>query len=315
MASQAPFNLQGHRGARGLKPENTLPSFEVALDFGVTSIETDVHLTRDGVPILSHEPCVSELLCYPLPGSTSPAPESRPLLSSLDLAQCRDYRADRNPCPLRFPEQNAQAAPAAKLFAEQSGIDPYTLPTLAELIAFIAAYAGDLGAQAGKSAAQRAKAARALLDLELKRVPFRPQIIGDEFDGEAPGEFESRVVDDLKRGGVLGRTIVRSFDHASIRALRSLEPSSATAVLVAGTAPLDPVSLVQRAGAQLYCPDFLFLREAHVKQARDAGLRVIPWTVNDPSDWERLLAWQVNGITTDYPDRLAEWLRRRGIVY
>src|SRR5271166_5116502 len=57
------FVLQGHRGARGLKPENTLPSFEVALDLGVSSIETDVHLTRDGVPILCHDPEVSGRLC------------------------------------------------------------------------------------------------------------------------------------------------------------------------------------------------------------------------------------------------------------
>src|SRR5438132_2780235 len=95
------FDLQGHRGARGLRPENTLPSFEAAFDAGVTSIETDVCLTADGVPVLFHDAALSECLCRLLPGATGPEPARRPALCGLTLAQLRGYRADRNPDPSR----------------------------------------------------------------------------------------------------------------------------------------------------------------------------------------------------------------------
>src|SRR5204863_10044856 len=93
----ATFELQGHRGARGLRPENTLPSFEAALDAGVTSIETDVHLTADNVPVLYHDAILSERLCRLLPGVRGLDASRRPALRSLTLADLRTYRADLNP--------------------------------------------------------------------------------------------------------------------------------------------------------------------------------------------------------------------------
>src|SRR5260221_14708737 len=105
--------IQGHRGARGRKPENTLPSFEAALDGGATSIETDVHLTRDGVPVLTHDPFVSERLFRLAPGSALPPPSPHLLISALTLAELRGYCADRNPDAIRFPEQEATPTPLA----------------------------------------------------------------------------------------------------------------------------------------------------------------------------------------------------------
>src|SRR5947209_7510038 len=90
----APFDLQGHRGARGLKPENTLPSFELALDLGVTSIETDVHLSRDHIPVLLHDALLSDRICRLLPERSAPDPAARLLVSTLTLAELRSYRAD-----------------------------------------------------------------------------------------------------------------------------------------------------------------------------------------------------------------------------
>src|SRR3954462_4716808 len=92
------FNFQGHRGARGLRPENTLPSFEAALDAGVTSIETDLHLTRDGALVLCHDPLL------PAPAFT-PTPPANTAVRSLTLAELRQYRAAGNPAPARFPDQ------------------------------------------------------------------------------------------------------------------------------------------------------------------------------------------------------------------
>src|SRR5262245_61046044 len=181
-----PFEVQGHRGARGLKPENTLPSFETAFDVGVTSIETDVHLTRDSVPVLIHDPRLNARLYRPLAGSPASALEDQPAVARLSLSELRGYRADGNPDPKRFPDQDPSVTPLARVFAQQRGYDPYAVPTLADLFAFAAAYAGELGRAAGKTRAQQEHAREIVLDLELKREPFHAEYIGDGFDGSSP---------------------------------------------------------------------------------------------------------------------------------
>jgi glycerophosphoryl diester phosphodiesterase len=289
------FDLQGHRGARGLKPENTLPSFEAALDIGVTSIETDLHLTRDGEVVLFHDAALSAQLC-------TPAPAEALLIRSLTLAELRRFRADRNPDPRRFPEQDASVTPLAARFAEQHGIEPYTPPTLGELIAFVQDYRGSTD----KTDEQRRTAHQVRLDLELKTVPFHA---GDE---STLALLEERVVE-AYRGSRLSMS-VRSFDHRRVLAVRRLEPGVSGAVLIAATAPVHPAELARHADAEIYCPHYQFLDEAQVHQCQAAGVRVLPWTVNDPGDCQRLLAWGVDGITTDYPDQLATLLRQRGIV-
>jgi glycerophosphoryl diester phosphodiesterase len=309
------FNLQGHRGARALHPENTLPSFEAALDAGVSSIETDVHLTGDGVAVLCHDP----LLCDPpyrllRPGSAGSF-AMPPLVSRLTLADLRGYRADGNPDPSRFPDQSAAVTPLAALFAKQHGLHPYGIPTLEVLLQFTVAYAGKLGAAAGKSEMQRQRARSVLFDLELKRVPFHPETINDRYDGTAPGLLEERTVETVRRVGVMARTTVRSFDHRCVRLLRQMEPALTGAVLIAETAPVAPTELIERADAQVYCPGYLFLDEAIVRQVHSVGARVLPWTVNQPEHWQRLLDWGVDGITTDVPDRLARYLGERGIAF
>jgi glycerophosphoryl diester phosphodiesterase len=309
------FELQGHRGARAIYPENTLPSFEAALDVGVSSIETDVHLTRDGVAVLCHDPLLCDPPCRPLRPGSAASSAMPPLVSRLTLADLRGYRADRNPDPSRFLDQSAVVTPLAALFAEQHGLHPYCIPTLEELLRFTAAYAGELGVRAGKSEMQRQRARSVVFDLELKRVPFHPEIINDGYDGTSPGLLEKCIVETVRRAGVTTRTTVRSFDHRCVRLLRKMEPALTGAVLIVETAPVAPAELIERADAQVYCPGYLFVDEAIVRQVHSAGARVLPWTVNQPEHWQRLLDWGVDGITTDVPDRLARYLGERGIAF
>jgi len=308
------FNLQGHRGARAIHPENTLPSFEAALDASVSSIETDVHLTRDGVAVLCHDP----LLCDPpckLLRSGAAASTSPPLVSQLSLTELRGFRAEGNPDPRRFPNQSAAVTPLAAWFAQQHELHPYAIPTLAELLHFAADYAGEAGILAGKSEQQRQRASTVGFDLELKRVPFHPETINDRYDGTGPGLLEETIVEAVRRAGVTARTTVRSFDHRCVRLLRQMEPGLTGAVLIAETAPVTPGELVERADAQVYCPGYLFLDASIVRQVHEAGARVLPWTVNEPEHWQRLLDWGVDGITTDVPDRLGRYLEERGVAF
>jgi len=305
-----PFELQGHRGARGLRPENTLAAFEAALDAGVTSVETDLHLTRDGAVVLCHEPFLDAALFTP---PTADAP--RPAVADATRAELRLWRADRNPDPSRFPDQVAEAGALTCWFAGQFGLDPFAVPTLADLFHFAAAYAGEAGAAVGKSPYQRERAARVRFDLELKRVPFHPERINDGYTGRAPGLLERRIVEAVRAAGVADRTTVRGFDHRCVRFLRALEPRLTGAVLVAHTAPAVVAEIVLQADARIYCPSFDFVDAEMVRQAHAVGVRVLPWTVNEPEHWKRLIDWGVDGITTDYPDRLAERLQAWGVAF
>jgi glycerophosphoryl diester phosphodiesterase len=227
----------------------------------------------------------------------------------------RRYRADRNPDPVRFPTQDAAVTPLARLFAQEHGLDPYGVPTLADLFHFAAAYAGEPGQRAGKTEAQRARLGRLRFDLELKRVPFHPEAVNDGFTGQALGLLEQRLLEAVRAAGVVDRTAVRSFDHRCVRLLVRTEPRVAGSVLVAHTAPSDPAGLARAAGARTYCPSYESLDQDLVRRTREAGVRVVPWTVNDPGHWQRLLDWGVDGLTTDYPDRLAAFLGARGIDF
>ncbi len=309
------FDVQGHRGARGLKPENTLPAFEAALDLMVTTLEGDLHLTRDGVPLVAHDEVVSTKLARLAPGAKAPDPKSRPRISTLTLAQLREYRVDQNPDKKRFPTQDSSPTPVADAFCKKLGIAVYSMPTLEHLFAFVAAYAGALGKQAGKSDAQRKRAAEIKFNLELKRVPFFPQNIGDTFDGKNPGTLERRVTEIVQAAKVVERTIIQAFDHRSVLAIRKLEPKLTGAVLIYGTGPVSVPRTVHDAGAQVYSPDYEFLDAEQIKQAHDAKIRVIPWTVNEIEPMKQLLDLGVDGIITDFPDRLIPLLQAKHVAF
>ena len=200
------FELQGHRGARGLKPENTLPSFEAALDAGVTSIETDVHLTSDGFPVLLHDATISPRFWRRRRGnrSISPVPDltTEPLVSSLTLGQLHQFIARRHPDRVGFPGQTSLLTP----FARHHFVRPFSVTAQLALFRLTELYAGEAGARYGKTAEQRERAGRVIFDLELKRVPYHPECIGDDFDGEAPGVLEQRVVETVRQAGAVGRT-------------------------------------------------------------------------------------------------------------
>src|SRR5260370_39786545 len=237
------FELGGHRGAGGLRRENPLPGCGVAFDWGVPTVESDVHLTADGIPVVCHDANVSDRLCRVIPGSGAVEPRMHPSISSLTLAHIRQYRADVNPDASRFPEQDNQTTPLALWFAQHHGIDAFTPPMLAALFAFATAYAGDPGRMVGKTGKQQAQAGRVRFDLELKRVPFRPTAIGEGFDGTRPTILEQRVIQAAREANMLDRICFRSFDHRCVRILGELAPGTTQAILPAGTAPVAPADL------------------------------------------------------------------------
>jgi len=279
--SSGPFDWQGHRGARGLRPENTLPAFELALDLGVDTLEFDLHLAADDVVVVWHDPTIES-------GKCGEGAESRPVreLTSTELGA---LRCDRNPDPGRFPDQIAE--PGAI-----SG-DDYSIPTLSEVFDFVAGYAES----AAKTPEQRANAGTVRFNIETKRDPGAPEKIGDGFDGENPGPFEQAIIDAADRAGVIERVTVQSFDHRSLFAIHRSRPEVDLAALTRRGEIPDFDDLVEQ-GIAIWSPDYRSLDGPAIDAAHQAGLTVVPWTVNDPADMKQLIVDGVDGLITDRPD-------------
>jgi glycerophosphoryl diester phosphodiesterase len=292
------FDLQGHRGARGLAPENTLAGFELALALGVDTLESDLALTRDGVLVLAHDPQVNPDLAR-LDGLWVEAPG--PAIFSLTLEQLRRYDIGR----LR-PD-----TPYARQWPQQQPADGQRYPTLSELAALA-----------------RAAGRPVRLNLETKIRPDSGTAVPD------PETFARRVAEALDREGLAATTTVQSFDWRTLVALKRLAPGIETVCLSIVSPNFDTVSadasgaspwhaglterehgsLPQRAraaGCAVWSPQWRNLDATALAQAHALGLRVIPWTVNEPAEMERLLALGVDGLITDYPDRGAALKSRR----
>ncbi|MCY1058954.1 esterase-like activity of phytase family protein [Nannocystis sp. SCPEA4] len=221
------IDLQGHRGARDLRPENTLPAMEAALDNLVTTLETDVVFTADAVPVLGHEPQIDAKKCRD--GGEGPRE-----VRALTVAQLQG----RFVCDglVRGPEQTNDRAlsPVAVAFAGAAGLaDPYTPPTLAQWLRFVAAYADhySTGAGAGhpEAALRAANARRVRLSVETKLSP------GDGF----ADEFAGRVVDTIVAAGAARRAWVQSFDFRTLLHVQDRAPAIGTVFLFADTTNLQ----------------------------------------------------------------------------
>lgn len=292
------FDLQGHRGARGLAPENTLAAFELALKLGVDTIESDLVVTRDGVLVLAHDPQVNPDLAR-LDGRWIEAPG--PAIHSLSLAELKRYDIGR----LR-PD-----TPYARQWPQQQAADGQRYPTLAELAALV-----------------RATGRPVRLNLETKVRPDSGATVPE------PEPFARLVAEALDREGLAATTTIQSFDWRTLVALKRLAPTVETVCLSIVSPNMDTVSAdasgaspwhaglrerehgsvprrAKAAGCSVWSPFWRNLDEVALAEARVLGLRVIPWTVNDPAEMERLLALGVDGLITDYPDRGAALKSRR----
>ena len=169
-------------------------------------------------------------------------------------------------------------------------------PTLADVFEFVGRYA----TAADKSERQRQNARTVRFNIETKRVPGDPATIGDGFDGENPGPFELAVLAVLDDFGLADRTTIQSFDHRSLRAVRTVNQTVGLAALTSRNQdfPADMAGW----GATVWSPDYRAVTAARVSAAHDEGILVVPWTVNDPEDMQKLIALGVDGLITDRPD-------------
>lgn len=274
------FDLQGHRGARGLAPENTLQAFATALSIGVSTLELDTGITKDGVVVVHHDRRLNPDIARGPDGRWVEAPA--PLIRELTFEELRRYDVGR----LRPGSKTAAE------FPQQQPVDGARVPRLAELF--------ELVAKSGNTTVR--------FNIETKVSPQAPE------ETVPPEPFARALIAEIRKAGLEARTSIQSFDWRTLKLVEREAPAIATVYLTgrkrdAGSQP----RAVHAAGGRIWSPSQAEMDSAAAAEARALGLRVIPWTVNDPAAVERVLDLGVDGLITDYPDRVRTLLQRRGL--
>lgn len=307
------FDLQAHRGGIGLTVEGTLEAFGTALELGVTTLELDIQITRDGREVVTHDRKINPEKCAdtgPVRPGDPQFPYAGRYVKDLTFAQVRtlDCGSQRDP---DYPGQ--QLAPGAKM------------PTLREVFRL----------------ARRHHAHDIRFNIETKVEAAAPE------ETAPRAEFVHRAAREIRRSGFLRNVTVQSFDWGALMLMRRVEPRLPVVALTQpefleagkpGRSPwlggLDiddfggsPVRAARSFGASALSPVHgnpqdgaigdpgyqPFTTRALVAEAHRAGLRIVPWTVNDKPTMRHLIDLGVDGLITDYPDRLREVLAARGL--
>jgi glycerophosphoryl diester phosphodiesterase len=293
-AAAAGLDTQGHRGARGLLPENTLPAFQKAIDLGMATLELDTGVTKDGVVVVSHDRRLTPAITRGPDGKWLTPPT--PAIHDLTYAELQTYDIGRIDPSSRY----------ARSFSDQQPIDGTRFPKLEEVL--------KLGQSAGRPIRY---------NIETKISPDHP----DETLG--PVEFAEALLAVLRAHDATRDATVQSFDFRTLRHVQKVAPEVTTVYLTAQQSWGDNIQrgkpgvsawtagfdiddhggsipqLIHAAGGAVWSPYFREVDAAGVAEAHRLGLKVVVWTVNDLDDMRAMLALGVDGIISDYPDRLA----------
>jgi len=270
------IDLQGHRGARGLLPENTIPAFLRALDLGVTTLEMDVAINAEGHVVLSHEPWMSAEICSHPDGRNVTENEER----SLRIYAMSDEEVAGYDCGSRghpdFPRQ--QAMPVSK-------------PLLGDVLQAVATHSPASGR------------APVRFNIEIKSRPEGDRVFHPEVR-----EYANILYKVLQEYNIIERTTVQSFDPRALEAMHSIDPQVSTSLIIS-----NPHGIIENLARlsfvpDIYSPDYELVDEELIHAAHARNIQVIPWTVNDADTMRKLLAWGVDGLITDYPDLAVEVL-------
>ena len=303
-----PFDLQGHRGARGLAPENTLPAFAKALELGVTTLELDTAITRDGVVVVSHDPWLNPDIVRGADGQWLPA--RGPNISELSFEELSRYDVGRLKPGTTY----------ASRYPEQRGLDGVRIPRLADVFAL-------------------ARDSTVHFNIETKVSPLAPE------ETLPPEAFARRLIGEIRKAGMARRSTLQSFDWRALQVAQREAREIPTVYLTAQQKFLDNVCtgpaagnprvnpaecqpspwtagfqlrdhgsvprMVKAAGGAVWSPFYGDVDGAKVKEAKALGLAVVVWTVNTPENIARMLDLGVDGIISDRPDLVLAELRKR----
>ncbi len=268
------FDWQGHRGARGLKPENTIPAFLEALKYPIKTLELDVAVSKDQQLIISHEPWMSHHICSRPDGSPVTEEEAMTLkIMDLTYPEIKEYDCGSRGNE-RFPQQEKMAVYKPSLSDMVREVKQYCFMRKMEMPHF---------------------------NIEIKSHPD-----GDGSYTPTPPVFAKIVLDEITKLGIKDQTCVQSFDVRPLQELRKTAPEVTLALLVENEDSFQ--ENLDRLGFKpdIYSCYYKLLKKKHIKKLHKQGIRVIPWTVNTVKSMKKLRRKGVDGIITDYPNLIAE---------
>lgn len=265
------FDKQGHRGARGLMPENTVAGFLKAIDIGVTTLEMDVVISQDKKVVLSHDPYFSHVITTKPNGEYVTEAEEKNLnLYKMPYADIIKYDVGLKPHP-NFTQQ--QKLKAVK-------------PLLANVIDSVEAYYKQQGKQP------------LYYNIETKSKASTDNVYHPE-----PAEFVELLMDVILANGIQNRVIIQSFDVRTLQYLHTKYPTIKTALLTEKIgSSIDAEIATLGFTPTIYSPNYLLVNQAMIEKAHNMNVKIIPWTVNTKSDIDELKRLGVDGIITDYPN-------------
>ena len=272
---EAQFDKQGHRGSRGLMPENTIPAMKKAIDLGVTTLEMDLVISRDHKVVVSHDVYFHQNITTTPEGKTLTATEAQSRwLYAMDYDSIRKYDVGMKPHP-DYPRQEK--------------VQVYK-PLLSDLLDATEQY----GKQKGRSLAY---------NIEIKSNPAN--------DGKKhpPVEiFVDLAMEVIQAKGIASRTTIQSFDPRALQVMQRKYPAITTSLLIED----DDKRTVEKQWEELgfvpkiYSPHHSLVTKELVEKCHSRNVKLVPWTVNKLEDMRRLKALGVDGIITDYPDLFLE---------
>jgi glycerophosphoryl diester phosphodiesterase len=267
------FDLQGHRGARGLRPENSIPAFQIALDSGVTTIELDLAITKDKKVIVSHEPWMSASICLKPDGlSIDPDVEKTLNIYQMDYEEVQQF------------DCGSKGNEAFREQVKQKTIKPLLTDVIIAVekhIKGFSQYEVDY-------------------NMEIKSSPS-----GDNKFHPTPEIFSDLVYNLVDQYLPMERIVIQSFDFRVLKYWHKKYPEIRLAALIENKKTVEANLNALGFKPSVYSPYFRLLTKEKVDYLHAQQIRVIPWTVNEPADMKKMLDWGVDGFITDYPDRAA----------
>jgi glycerophosphoryl diester phosphodiesterase len=265
------FDLQGHRGCRGLMPENSLAAFEKAMQLGVNTLELDLAVSADSQLVVSHEPWFSAIFCADSLGNPISEEDEKQLnIHAHSYAQIKLYDCGSKGNPL-FTEQQKKAQ---------------VKPLLSEVSALAKRYAKEQQKPLPN------------FNIEIKSSPA-----GDGVYHPSPAVFSDLLYQFLQENLPKERVTVQSFDVRVLRYWHANYPDYSLAFLVGNQNGIDTNLQLLDFTPSIYSPAFKLMDKKKVEVLHEKGMKVIPWTVNETEDIAEVLSWGVDGLISDYPDR------------
>lgn len=272
------FDIQGHRGCRGLLPENSLEGMKRAIDLGVTTLEMDVVISKDKQVLLSHEPFLSHEIALDLNGKEiSEADEKNYNLYQMNYDQIKKYDCGSKIHPR---------------FLEQQKMKTYK-PLLSEVISFTEDYIK-------KNYPNR----KIYYNIETKIDPS-----GDNVFHPLPEEFVDLLVQLIQTKKIADRVYIQSFDVRTLQYLHKKYPSFKTVLLVENKLSIQDNLKILGFKPDIYSPEFTLIDGQGVKFLHKKGIKVIPWTINEKEDMQRIISYGIDGLISDYPNRYFELIK------